>query len=134
MKKKPSKEKKCYNKKQVKEMNGTLKKGDIIKGKVSGIESYGIFVHCENGYSGMIHISEVSDRFVKDINDFAKINETIPCKILDVNHKTKKIKLSIKNLDYHLRREEKGKENFVTLKLMLPKWIEEKIEELNKKS
>ncbi len=111
-------------------MNDNLTPGKIIKGTVSGIETYGIFVNFENNYSGMIHISEISEKFVKDINEYAKIGETIPCKILYVDHKNKKMKLSIKNMDFALRKENHGKENFKSLKKMLPIWITEKIQEL----
>ena len=45
-------------------------KGKIIQGTVTGIETYGIFVSLDEYYSGLIHISEVSHNFVKDINDY----------------------------------------------------------------
>jgi len=112
-------------------MKSKFEPGEIVKGKVSGIEPYGIFVNCAKGYSGMIHISEVSDQFVKNINDYAKMNETIPCKILEINHDTKKIKLSIKNLEYHLKRNKAIDKNFLSLRKMLSKWIEEKLQEIN---
>lgn len=108
--------------------------GTIIKGKVSGIEKYGIFLNFEDGYSGMIHISEVSDKFVKDLNSYALLNEIIPCKILSVDEEKKKIKLTIKNLDYDLRREEYPNEEFVILKQMLPIWMEEKLTEIKKEN
>ena len=46
------------------------KKGKIIRGTVTGIESYGVFVSCDEYYSGLIHISEVSNDFVRDINNY----------------------------------------------------------------
>ena len=45
------------------------KKGDIITGKVTGFEKYGIFLAFENGYTGLIHISELSENFVKDVTE-----------------------------------------------------------------
>lgn len=107
--------------------------GEIVKGKVSGIESYGIFLNFENGYSGMIHISEISDKFVKDLNQYAKLEEVIPVKILGLDHETKKMKLSIKDMDYFLRREGYYDENFNILKKMLPIWMEEKLKEIEEK-
>ncbi|NLD79210.1 MAG: S1 RNA-binding domain-containing protein, partial [Mollicutes bacterium] len=41
----------------------------IVKGNVSGIEKYGIFINLENFYTGLIHISEISNDYIKDIND-----------------------------------------------------------------
>lgn len=111
-------------------MKNILEPGRIIKGTVSGIENYGIFVNFDDGYTGMIHISEVSDGFVRDLNAYAKIGEIIPCKILEIDHRTKKIKLTIKNLDYHLRRKESENDKFRMLKEMLPVWIEEKMKKL----
>ena len=81
-------------------MNLIFEPGRIVKGKVTGIKKYGIFVSFENEYTGMIHISEISENFVKDLNDYARIGELIPCKILEVKKEDKKAKLTIKNLDY----------------------------------
>ena len=42
--------------------------GDIIEVEVSGIENYGIFVKAEDDYTGLIHISEIDNNYIKDIN------------------------------------------------------------------
>lgn len=72
----------------------------IVKGKVQGITEYGIFVKLDANYNGLIHISEISDGFVKNIEDYVKINDVINVKILEVDEEKKQIKLSIKNIDY----------------------------------
>ena len=59
-------------------------KGDIIKGVVSGIEPYGIFVKIDDDYSGLIHISEISSKFVRNVGDYVKQGEVIKIKILDI--------------------------------------------------
>ena len=46
-------------------------KNEIVEGCVTGIEKYGIFITLDEYYSGLIHISEISDGFVKDINKYA---------------------------------------------------------------
>lgn len=112
-------------------MKEKFEPGKVVKGVVSGIEKYGIFVNFENGYTGMIHISEVSEKFVRDLNIYAKIGEIIPCKILEINDETKKIRLTIKNLEYQLKKEEYENRNFQRLQKMLPIWIEEKMKELH---
>ena len=61
------------------------KVGSIIKGQVTGIEKYGIFINIDPWYDGLIHISEISQGFVKDINDYVKIGDTIYCQILEVD-------------------------------------------------
>ena len=114
----------------------TFKVGDIIKGQVTGIESYGIFINVNAEYNGLIHISEISEGFVKDINDFVKIGETIYCRILEVDEENCNLKLSIKDINYKAR---KGNakyfetvKGFSPLKDNLDTWIEEKKKEIEK--
>lgn len=109
------------------------KVGDIIKGQVSGITNYGIFVHVDFSYTGLIHISEISNDFVDKIEDFVNMGETIYCEVLAVDESTQHLKLSIKNINYKaLPEPHKIKETrlgFLPLKNALPKWIEEKLKE-----
>ena len=63
------------------------KKGEIVFGCVTGIEKYGIFVNLDEYYSGLIHISEVSNAFVRNIHDYVKVGETIKVKVLDTNER-----------------------------------------------
>ena len=72
--------------------------GSIVKCQVTGIEKYGAFVNIDGIYSGLIHISEISNGFVKDINDFLQIGEIIYTQILDVDEENNRLKLSIKNM------------------------------------
>ena len=81
----------------------------IILGTVTGIESYGIFVSFEDEYSGLIHISEISDKFVKNIGDFVELNEVIRVRILDIDSKNHHLKLSIKNFDYRVSKKNEKK-------------------------
>ena len=48
--------------------------GQIIKGTVTGIEKYGIFLNVNNKYTGLIHISEISDKYVKNVEDYVNVN------------------------------------------------------------
>ena len=80
------------------------KVGSTVTGNVTGIEKYGAFVSLDDYYSGLIHISEISDNFVRDINKFVNIGETIKVKVLDTDDETFHVKLSIKNLDYRLNK------------------------------
>ena len=76
------------------------KKGDIIKCKVSGIQEYGIFVNINEYYDGLIHISEVSYDFVRNIHDYVKIGDIIYAEVLNIDNNTQQINLSIKDIDY----------------------------------
>jgi len=107
-----------------------VKKGDIIKGKVTGIEPYGIFVQFEDDYNGLVHISEISEEFVRDIHNFVEIDEMIYCQVIEVGEE-KKLKLSIKDINYKSTPinsdVEETRLGFLPLKEQIDKWIEEKI-------
>ncbi len=112
---------------------GKYKKDDVVEGLVTGITEYGIFVSLDEYYSGLIHISEISDDFVRDVNHFVKVGETIKVRILEVDDSECHVKLSIKNLNYRISRKKRTpiKEmgsGFKILEDMLPTWIKEKQE------
>lgn len=115
-----------------------IKKGRIIRGTVTGIESYGVFVSCDDYYSGLIHISEISHGFVKNINDFVKIGDLILVEILDVDEELGHLKLSIKNIEFKKNipiRRKKIRETtlgFKTLEYKLPIWIQEYLKKQKK--
>lgn len=115
-----------------------IKKGRIIRGTVTGIESYGVFVSCDDYYSGLIHISEISHGFVKNINDFVKIGDLILVEILDVDEELGHLKLSIKDIEYkknipiRRKRIRETSLGFKTLEYKLPIWIDEYLKK-NKK-
>ncbi len=73
--------------------------GDTISGIVTGIKPYGAFVSIEGGYTGLIHISEISEGFVRRIEDFITINEKVDLKILEIDETTKHMKLSLKSIN-----------------------------------
>lgn len=112
------------------------RKGRVVRGTVTGIENYGIFVSLDEYYSGLIHISEISHGFVKDIDNFVKIGETIYVEILDVDEESCHLKLSIKNIVYKISTNGKKKKiietkhGFQTLAYKLPFWITQSLEKL----
>ncbi len=113
-------------------------KGKIVKGHVTGIENYGIFVGLDDYYSGLIHISEISECFIRNINDYVKIGETIKAKIVDVDEDNYQIRLSIKNVDYKMNHRKKVKivetpSGFLPLKDHLDEWISAKLEDSKKR-
>ena len=116
-----------------------IKKGRIIRGTVTGIETYGVFVSCDNYYSGLIHISEISHGFVKNITDFVHIGDLIFVEVLDVDEELGHLKLSIKNIEYKKKvvvRRKKIRETslgFKTLEYKLPIWIDEYLKKIKNK-
>ena len=103
---------------------------EIVEGLVTGIEKYGIFVNIDEYYSGLIHISEISDRYVDNINNYARVGDKIRVRILDGNYDDNHIKLSIKNVDYRvndgLKHIKETGSGFEILKKSLNGWIEER--------
>ncbi len=113
------------------------KKNALVKGQVSGIEKYGIFVNIDQNYNGLIHISEISDGFVRNINDYVSINETIYAKILEVDEESGQLKLSIKGIDYKIDKKfpkvKETESGFKPLGEMLNTWLYDKLNEIQKK-
>lgn len=113
-------------------------KGQMVKGVVTGITDYGIFVSLFHHYSGLVHISEFSYRFVNNINDFVKLGDTIFVRILDVNHETKRLRLNVKDIYPQLQfrkvysKIKETSHGFSTLSHHLPIWIEESLKKLEK--
>lgn len=73
----------------------SIEVGSIITGKVTGITNFGAFIQLPGGVTGLVHISEVADSYVKDIKDYLKDAEEVKVKVLSVE-KDGKIGLSIR--------------------------------------
>jgi len=105
---------------------------NVVKGVVTGIESYGIFVKIDDDKSGLIHISEISSKFVRNPADFANIGEEINVEVIG-NNDDENLKLSIKNITEQKKQEKKRRKiietslGFKTLNYKLPLWIEENL-------
>lgn len=69
--------------------------GNIVEGTVVKITHYGAFVELPDGKSGLVHISEIADTYVKDVKDYLKEHERVRVKVLGVNEKGK-LDLSVK--------------------------------------
>ena len=111
------------------------KKGDIIKCVITGFKDYGIFVKVDDEYDGLIHISEISDSFVRNVGDYGDVKEEIYAKVIEVNDEEKHLKLSIKNLNYKvdgMSMEDRDNNGFLPLKEKLNGWVDEKLKEIKK--
>ena len=65
------------------------------EGKVTGITNFGAFVELPGGVTGLVHISEIADNYVKDVNDHLKLEDIVTVKVINVD-KDGKIGLSIR--------------------------------------
>lgn len=108
-------------------------KGKVVKGTVTGIESYGAFMSFDEYYSGLIHISEISKGFVRDIHDFVNIGDHIYVEILEVDDEEQQLNLSIKNINYKINGKPRRRKiietphGFTTLSKKLPLWIDKQL-------
>ena len=69
--------------------------GQIVKGKITGITNFGVFVDLGEGKSGLVHISEVARSYVSDLKEFVKVGEEVKAKVLTIGEDGK-ISLSMK--------------------------------------
>jgi len=116
-----------------------VKKGDSVKGKVTGVENYGIFLLMDDGYTGLIHISEISEGFVRDVHQFVKEGDQVRVKVIDYDTKNHQARLSLKALRNTSRKDrihmrnmkvETPRLGFTSLAQALPGWIEDKKKEM----
>ena len=75
------------------------KEGDIVYGIITNILGYGAFVDIDKEYTGLIHISEFSDGYVRNIKDFVEIGEKVKLRVIEVDEKNKRLKLSYKTIN-----------------------------------
>jgi len=71
--------------------------GETVIGEVVGVKPYGAFVKLPNEEIGMVHISEVAEEYVKEIDDYLQIGQKIPVKVIGL-HDEGKYNLSLKDL------------------------------------
>jgi small subunit ribosomal protein S1 len=74
--------------------------GQIVKGTVTKLTNFGVFVGLENGLEGLLHISELADHKVENPEDVVKVGDEIEVKILRVDTEERKIGLSRKRVDW----------------------------------
>jgi len=114
-------------------------KGKIVTGCVTGIEKYGVFVGLDEFYSGLIHISEISPNFVRNIHDYVNVGETIKVRVVETDEENYHVKLSIRDLDYRSNARNRNRvvevgKGFFPLQNRLDGWILDKIKENSQKN
>ncbi|MDO4594685.1 MAG: Tex family protein [Tissierellia bacterium] len=75
-----------------------LKEGMIIKGKVRNVTDFGCFVDIGVGIDALVHISNMSEKFIKDPSDIVKVSDIIEVKIIEIDKKRERIGLSMKGI------------------------------------
>lgn len=114
--------------------------GMIIRGVVTGVQNYGVFVSLDDHTQGLIHISELKHSYIKNIKDEMKIGKKIKVKIIDIDEYTHKISLSTralsKNVPYRYSKKQYFTSNkkhigFQSIDKQLNGWIEQALNDLN---
>ncbi|MEN1970280.1 S1 domain-containing post-transcriptional regulator GSP13 [Lentibacillus sp. N15] len=119
-------------------MTDKFETGQVLQGKVTGIQPYGAFVALDDETQGLVHISEVTHGFVKDIHDHLSVGDEVSVKVLNVDLDNNKVSLSIRATEEAPKKEAqtqtkskpaKQQDNagggFNTLKDKLEEWIEQ---------
>ena len=76
--------------------------GKIIDGIVTSIKKYGVFLSFEDGYVGLLHISEISGKYISNIFNCFQIGDTIKVVVKTVDKDTKYLSVSMKDLPRNL--------------------------------
>lgn len=76
-----------------------LRPGMILNGLVSNITNFGAFVDIGVHQDGLIHVSQMAEKYVKDPNTIVKLNQKVKVKVLEIDKERKRIQLSMKNVD-----------------------------------
>ena len=91
-----------------KEIDQRYKIGDLVKGKVTKLASFGAFVQLQDDIDGLVHISQLSEEHVAKVKDVLKVGQEVEARVIKVDKAERRIGLSIKAANYsdeELRRE-----------------------------
>ncbi|HZC34990.1 MAG TPA: 30S ribosomal protein S1 [Chthoniobacterales bacterium] len=91
-----------------KEIDQKYKIGDLVKGKVTKLASFGAFVQLQDDIDGLVHISQLSEEHVAKVKDVLKVGQDVEARVIKVDKAERRIGLSIKAAHYsedELRRE-----------------------------
>lgn len=88
-----------------------LEVGNIVEGTITGIAKFGAFVELPDKKVGLVHISEVANEYVNDVNDYLKVKDKVKVKVITIDEKGK-IALSIKQAQPASEKTEKKQDRF----------------------
>src|SRR5690625_2908452 len=119
-------------------MTNNYEAGQVLEGKVTGIQPYGAFVALDGETQGLVHISEVTHDYIKDINEHLAVGDEVKVKVLNVDDAQNKVSLSIrateeapktaaqpKKKQAEKQQQDSQSSGFNTLKDKLEEWIEQ---------
>ena len=75
-----------------------LKEGQLLTGTVRNITDFGAFVDIGVKHDGLVHLSELSDKFIKTPSEVVAIGDVVQVKVIEIDREKQKVKLSMKNI------------------------------------
>ena len=115
--------------------------GQLIVGKVYNVNPYALFMSFEDGVTGLLHISEISDSFIRDIEKYGSVGDEIKVKILSIDKDNGFLRVSYKQVPpeemYSSHTNQRkvpttSEDEFLPLKEKLDSWIKEAYENIEK--
>ncbi|MGJ8696965.1 MAG: 30S ribosomal protein S1 [Verrucomicrobiaceae bacterium] len=98
------------------DIDGKFKVGDLVKGTVAKIASFGAFVSLDGDIDGLIHISQLSEEHVEKVKDVIKVGDEVEARVIKVDKIERRIGLSIKAVSYTEEELKKESQSFETLR------------------
>ncbi len=99
-----------------KEINGRYKIGDLVKGTVTKLASFGAFIQLQDDIDGLVHISQLSEDHVAKVKDVIKVGQEVEARVIKVDALERRIGLSIKAANYSEEEIKREAEAFDSLK------------------
>ncbi len=82
------------------EIDGRFKVGEVVKGRVSKIASFGAFIELEDDIDGLVHISQISEERIEKVKDKLNVGDEVEARVIKVDKVERRIGLSIKAMNY----------------------------------
>ena len=98
------------------EIDGRFKVGDVVKGKVAKIASFGAFVELEDDIDGLVHISQLSEDHVAKVKDVLNVGDDVEARVIKVDKVERRIGLSVKAMSYSEAELQKESQAFEALR------------------
>ena len=117
--------------------------GDLIVGKITSVKPYALFLSFDNGSNGLLHISELSDSYIRDIEKYGSVGDEVKVKVISIDEVNGFLRVSYKRVpeeerysthtnEARIYLEDKEKD-FSELEKKLPVWIEETLKKVKEK-
>lgn len=90
--------------------------GDLVKGKVTKLASFGAFVQLEDDIDGLVHISQISEEHVAKVKDVLKVGDEVEARVIKIDSTERRIGLSIKAASYSPEQIKREAEAFESIK------------------